>query len=242
MQYRGHRINIVDTPGHADCGGEVDRVLSMVDGVALVVDATEGPMTQTRFVLTKALQQNLRPLVIVNKADRPTARLDEVESEILDLFLNLDANDEQLAYPLLLASAKEGWAVRDAKDPKDAGMVPLLDLILEHVPAPKVDRAKPFSMLVTQLESDPFVGKCLLGRIQSGQVRVGDMVRALAEDGQVSAEGRIVKLFQRKGLERQAIEEAGAGDIVSIAGLPTATVNATVCAPAVIEPIKVMVL
>lgn len=220
-----------------------------MDGVALLVDATEGPMTQTRFVLTKALQQNLRPLVIVNKVDRPTARLHEVESEILDLFLTLEANDDQLSYPLLWASAKQGWASTElpsSSNPADdaermkQGVQPLLDLILSHIPPPRVQPDQPFSMLVTQLEHDSFVGKCLLGRVQSGCIRVGDTVSALDEAGTRIAEAaRVVKMFQRRGLERVAVEEATAGDIVALAGIPMASVNSTICAPSVTAPIPV---
>lgn len=217
----------------------------MVDGVVLVVDATEGPMTQTRFVLQKALTQHLihphllplKPLVVINKADRSTARIPEVEEEILELFINLNASDMQLDYKTLYASAKDGWAVENAEDVQriidgkyKSDMKCVLDMILGEVPPPDFDRTRPFSMLVTQLESDPYVGKCYLGRIASGTIKVGDKIRALNSDGVETGEGKVVKLFARDGLERVAINEAGAGDIISIAGLSAATVNSTLCA------------
>ncbi|KAJ2486657.1 hypothetical protein IWW47_005483, partial [Coemansia sp. RSA 2052] len=192
LVYGEHRINIVDTPGHADFGGEVERILSMVDSVVLVVDATEGPMAQTKFVLTKALARGLTPLVVLNKVDRPTSRPDEVDSELLELFMALGASDEQTTYQLLYASAKEGWCSSDlgqvskfieagSKGQKASGtMSPLLDAIIANVPPPKGERSgAPFSMLVTQLEANPYLGKCALGRITSGTVRVGDRIRVL---------------------------------------------------------------
>ena len=233
------KINIVDTPGHADFGGQVERVLSMVDSVALLVDATEGPMTQTKFVLQKALKQHLRPIVIINKCDRPSARVDEVESEILDLFLSLDASDAQLEYPVVYASAKAGWASRNG--PLAAGeqgsMKPLLDLILEHTAPPDVDLSSPFSLLVTQLETDSFVGRCLLGRLASGTIKIGDKIKALDENGALLEEGRVLKLFSRSGTTRTSIEHAIAGDIISVAGLSKCSVNATLCHEDVTEPI-----
>jgi GTP-binding protein len=149
ISYKGHRINIVDTPGHADFGGEVERVLSMVDGVILVVCATEGPMTQTRFVLSKALARGLKPLVVMNKVDRPSARPDAVDNDLLELFMTLDANEDQMEYPLVYASAKEGWATKELDGDRSQGVQPLLDMVVEHVPSPKADRSSPFSMLVT---------------------------------------------------------------------------------------------
>jgi GTP-binding protein len=227
----------------------------MVDGVVLVVDATEGPMTQTRFVLQKALSQHiihphlrpLKPIVVINKADRPTARIAEVEEEVLELFINLNANEQQLDYKTLYASAKDGWAVESADDVvrimegKSKGdMKSVLDLILNEVPPPSFDRNLPFSMLVTQLESDAYVGKCYLGRISSGVIKVGDRMRALNSDGAVSGEGKVVKLFTRNGLERVSVDEAGAGDIISIAGLSSATVNSTLCADGHSSPLPVL--
>ncbi|KAI3661925.1 hypothetical protein MP638_005966 [Amoeboaphelidium occidentale] len=238
ISYKDFRINIVDTPGHADFGGEVERVLSMVDGCVLVVDASEGPMTQTRFVLNKALNRNLKTVVVLNKADRPTTRLDEVQSEILDLFLNLNAADDQLDYPVLFASAKEGWAVKNWDDDKKADMNPLFEQIISSIPSPKLDRSKPFSMLVTQLESDPFVGRCVLGRIQSGSISVGDKMKCLDENGKVVGEGKVLKMFSRDGLSKEIIEHAGAGEIISIAGVPMAGVNITLCDSSLSEPIE----
>ncbi|KAJ9064308.1 hypothetical protein DSO57_1032026 [Entomophthora muscae] len=238
VMHKNHRINIVDTPGHADFGGEVERILSMVDGVVLVVDATEGPMTQTKFVLAKALQRGLRPLVVLNKVDRPSARPEEVDSELLDLFALLGASDEQMDYTIMYASAKEGWAIKDMSESnKDAGMQPLLDMMLDYVPAPKADRSLPFQMLVTQLDSNPFLGKCYLGRIHSGRVKVGDGLRCLTAEGAVAEEGRVTKIFLQAGLEKVVVEAAGAGDIVSIAGLSKAGVNTTLCAPTIEAPL-----
>ncbi|KAH0580217.1 hypothetical protein H2248_001736 [Termitomyces sp. 'cryptogamus'] len=239
--YNGNLINIVDTPGHADFGGEVERVLSMVDGVALVVDATEGPMTQTRFVLSKALSRGLRPLVVLNKADRPTARPAQVESDLFDLFAILGATDEQADYPLLYASAKQGWAQPTPPTPSPSGdlvpstsptatpsMAPLFDLILTHVPPPMhLDRTRPFSMLTVQIESDPYVGMLYVGRIHSGILRVGDVLWALDAEGQKVGEGKVKKIFARKGLERIEKDAAGAGEIVSVAGVKNAGVNVT---------------
>ncbi|KAL0568533.1 hypothetical protein V5O48_013449 [Marasmius crinis-equi] len=236
IMYKGNLINIVDTPGHADFGGEVERIMSMVDGVALVVDATEGPMTQTRFVLSKALSRNLKPLVVMNKADRPTARPTQVENDLFDLFATLGATDDQMEYPLLYASAKQGWAQLEAPDvsanenatdtsPESeevvrTRMTPLFDTILDHVPPPShLSRTEPFSMLTVQIESDPYVGMLYLGRIQSGVLRVGDNLLALDTEGNKCGEGKVKKLFSRVGMERVEREAAGAGEIISIAGI-----------------------
>ncbi|TFK37816.1 P-loop containing nucleoside triphosphate hydrolase protein [Crucibulum laeve] len=233
VRYNGNLINIVDTPGHADFGGEVERIMSMVDGVALVVDATEGPMTQTRFVLSKALSRGLKPLVVLNKADRPTARPVQVESDLFDLFAMLGATDEQADYPLLYASAKQGWA-RDAlpEGTTPHGMTPLFDLILKHVPAPAhLDRKTPFSMLTVQVEADPYVGALYLGRIQSGVIKVGDTLWAIDEEGNKVGDGKVKKIFGRRGLERVERGEAGAGEIVSVAGIKGGGVNVTLVHP-----------
>ncbi|KAI0244420.1 hypothetical protein L0F63_002740 [Massospora cicadina] len=239
IMHKHHRINIVDTPGHADFGGEVERILSMVDGVVLVVDATEGPMTQTKFVLSKALQRGLRPLVVLNKVDRPSSRPEEVDSELLDLFALLGATDEQMEYTLMYASAKEGWALRDLRETnKGCGMAPLLDMILEYVPPPKADRSQPFQMLVTQLESNAYLGKCYLGRVHSGRIKLGDSLRCLTPAGKVAEEGRVTKMFLQAGLEKAAVVAAAAGDIISIAGLSKAGINSTLCAPAVEAPLS----
>ncbi|KAJ1831253.1 hypothetical protein LPJ70_006753, partial [Coemansia sp. RSA 2708] len=234
LMYKDHRINIVDTPGHADFGGEVERILSMVDSVVLVVDASEGPMAQTKFVLTKALARGIHPLVVLNKIDRPTSRPDEVDSELLELFLALGATDEQTSYDMLYASAKEGWCTRDlgqvtaytdamARGEKaDGSMVPLLEAILDRVPAPRAQRDDvPFTMLVTQLEANPYLGKCASGRISSGTVSVGDRIRVLAPgSGDVIEDGKVTKLFLRSGVQQIEMARAGAGDLVSISGVP----------------------
>ncbi|KAJ3405425.1 hypothetical protein HDU80_001347 [Chytriomyces hyalinus] len=236
VSFRGHRINIVDTPGHADFGGEVERVLSMVDGVVLVVCATEGPMTQTKFVLQKALARGLKPLVVLNKVDRPSARIDEVDAELLDLFLNLEATDEQTEYPIIFASAKEGWAVKELDGDRSAGVKPLLDTIIESVPPPTANREAPFSMLVTQIESNPYLGKCYLGRIHSGVLRTGDRIKSLDNNtGKIAVEGRCTKMLVKRGLEQIPVDIAGAGDIVSVAGIEGSYVSHTICAPEVEE-------
>ncbi|KAK0189718.1 P-loop containing nucleoside triphosphate hydrolase protein [Armillaria mellea] len=222
IKYRDNLINIVDTPGHADFGGEVERVLSMVDAVALVVDATEGPMTQTRFVLGKALARGLKSLVVLNKADRPTSRPAQVESDLFDLFATLGATDDQMDYPVVYASAKEGWATFDQPPPAptNGNMQPLFDLILSQVPPPThLSSDAPFSMLTVQIESDSYVGMLYLGRIQSGQLRVGDTLWALDAEGNKVGDGKVKKIFSRAGLERVEREEAAAGEIVSIAGI-----------------------
>ncbi|KAI9105545.1 P-loop containing nucleoside triphosphate hydrolase protein [Phlyctochytrium arcticum] len=236
ISYKGYRINIVDTPGHADFGGEVERVLSMVDGVCLVVCGTEGPMTQTKFVLSKALQRGLRPVVVMNKVDRPTARPQAVEEDLLDLFIGLDASDAQLEYPILYASAKDGWA-SDSLDGTRQSMLPLLDQIVKHVPPPAVNRDDKFSMLVTQIESDPYVGKCYLGKIYSGTLRVGDNIKSLDTDGKSVVEGRCTKILIRQGLKQVSVDVAGAGDIISVAGLDGAYVNHTICDLSLGEPL-----
>ncbi|KAJ7708226.1 P-loop containing nucleoside triphosphate hydrolase protein [Mycena rosella] len=229
-----HLINIVDTPGHADFGGEVERILSMVDGVALVVDATEGPMTQTRFVLSKALARGLKPLVVLNKSDRPTSRPVQVEADLFDLFATLGASDEQMEYPVIYASAKQGWAVTSLTDiPKEgekssADMKPLFDMVLEHCPPPKGSRANDaFSMITIQIESDPYVGTLYLGRVHSGVVRPGDALIAIDSEGVKVGEGRVKKVYIRLGMERVERDEAGAGDIISIAGIKGGGVNVT---------------
>ena len=224
--WQGTRMNIVDTPGHADFGGEVERILSMVDGVVLLVDAAEGPLPQTKFVLGKALRLGLRPIVLINKVDRPDARAHEVHDEIFDLFAALEANDEQLDFPTLFASAKQGWA-STSLETKSEDMSPLFDLILNHVPAPKIDTDPAFRMLVTTLESDPFLGRILTGRIQSGTLKPNSMLKALNAKGEEIEQTRVTKLLAFRGLERQPIESAEAGDIVAVAGFKNATVADT---------------
>ncbi len=239
VQWENTRINIVDTPGHADFGGEVERILSMVDGVVVLVDAAEGPMPQTKFVVGKALRQGLCPIVVVNKVDRPDARVHEVHTEVFDLFAALDASDEQLDFPTLYASGRAGWAVTDLDEPRQ-DLRPLFDLVIRHVPAPVADAAAPFAMLATTLESDPYLGRVLTGRIQSGVARLNMTVKALSRDRRVIEQARLSKLLAFRGLERRPIEEASAGDIVAIAGLAETTVADTICALEVSEPLPAM--
>ena len=234
VQWQGTRINIVDTPGHADFGGEVERILSMVDGVVVLVDAAEGPMPQTKFVVGKALRQGLKPIVVINKVDRPDARVHQVHDEIFDLFAALDATDEQLDFPTLYASGRAGWAVADLDAPR-RDLSALFDLIIRHVPAPAADPDKPFAMLVTTLESDPYLGRVLTGRIHAGTARVNMPLKALSRDGKVIEQARLTKLLAFRGLERKPVEEAEAGDIIAIAGLAETTVADTLCAPEVTE-------
>ena len=234
--WNGTRINIVDTPGHADFGGEVERILSMVDGVVLLVDASEGPMPQTKFVTGKALKLGLRPIVLINKVDKPDQRAHEVHDEVFDLFAALDANEHQLDFPVLFASAKGGWAAESPDGPRET-MAPLFDLVVRHVPPPLVEEAAPFTMLATTLEANPYLGRLLTGRVQSGIVRPNMQVKALARDGRVLEQGRISKVLAFRGLERQPIDEARAGDIVAIAGLTKATVADTIAVPEVTQPI-----
>ncbi|MCW5731185.1 MAG: translational GTPase TypA [Alphaproteobacteria bacterium] len=234
--WKGTRINIVDTPGHADFGGEVERILSMVDGVVVLVDAAEGPMPQTKFVTSKALRLGLRPIVVINKVDRPDARAHEVHDEVFDLFAALDANDEQLDFPTLFASSKQGWAATGLEaERKD--MTPLFDLVLRHVPPPEAEPDRPFRMLVTTLEADNFLGRVLTGRIHDGRIRTNSTIKAIGADGRTIEQARVTKLLSFRGIERIPIEEAEAGDIVAIAGLKTATVADTLCELAVSEPI-----
>jgi GTP-binding protein len=230
------RINIVDTPGHADFGGEVERILSMVDGVLLLVDAADGPMPQTKFVLMKALARGLRPIVVINKVDRPEARPHEVQSEVFDLFAVLDASDEQLDFPTVFASARQGWASLEAEGARE-NLAPLFDLIVAHVPPPVADEGGPFRMLATTLESDSYLGRVLTGRVHSGVMRANQTVKALSRDGKEIERGRIVKILAFRGLERTGIDEGRAGDIVAVAGFQKATVADTLCDLAVGEPI-----
>ena len=211
VDWHGTHINIVDTPGHADFGGEVERILSMVDGVVLLVDASEGPMPQTKFVLGKALKIGLKPIVVINKADKPDARPDEVLNEIFDLFVSLNANDEQLDFPILYASGRNGWAVRDLAD-EHKDLTPLFETILSYVSEPVCEPDKPFRMLATTLESDKFVGRILTGKIQSGSVKVNDAVKVINEHGEVER-AKITKIMAYKGLERVALDSAHAGDL-----------------------------
>ena len=229
VDWRGVRVNIVDTPGHADFGGEVERILSMVDGVLVLVDAAEGPMPQTKFVVGKALRQGLNPIVVINKVDRPDARAHQVHNEVFDLFAALEATDEQLDFPTLYASGRAGWAVADLDDER-RDLTPLFDLILRHVRPPRAEPDRPFAMLATTLEYDPYLGRVLTGRIHQGRARVNMPLKALSGDGRVLEEGRLTKLLAFRGLERKPIDAADAGDIVAIAGLEHASVADTICA------------
>ena len=225
----GVRVNIVDTPGHADFGGEVERILNMVDGALLVVDAAEGPMPQTKFVLAKALEMGLDPIVAINKIDRPDERHEQVIDEVFDLFVALGANDTQLDFPLLYGSAKQGWMAADPKGPRE-GMAPLFEKVIDNVPAPVIASGA-FAMLATTIESDPYLGRILTGRIRSGRAMHNMLIKALDCNGHEIEQGRIAKVLAFRGLERQPVEQGEAGDIVAIAGLKTASVADTVCAP-----------
>ena len=230
------RVNIVDTPGHADFGGEVERILSMVDGVIVLVDAAEGPMPQTKFVVSKALKIGLRPIVAINKVDRPDARIDEVVNEVFDLFAALDATDEQLDFPILYGSGRNGWMANSPDGPQD-GMAPLFDLVLAHVPPARTEEGA-FRMLGTLLEANPFLGRIVTGRIASGSVKPNQTIKVLDRTGKVVETGRVSKILAFRGLERQPIEVGEAGDIVSIAGLTKGTVSDTFCDPANETPIQ----
>ncbi|HWW64042.1 MAG TPA: translational GTPase TypA [Sphingomonadaceae bacterium] len=236
IEWQGTRINIVDTPGHADFGGEVERILSMVDGVILLVDSAEGAMPQTKFVTGKALALGLKPIVVVNKIDRADARAQEVLDEVFDLFVNLDATDEQLDFPVLFASGRNGYA-GDNPDVREGTLTPLFEKIVEHVPAPAADPDGPFKFLVTLLDRDNFVGRILTGLVASGTVKLNMPIHALSPDGKVIEAGRASKLMAFRGLERVPVEEARAGDIISIAGLTVATVANTIADPSVTEPL-----
>ncbi|HEX9954168.1 MAG TPA: translational GTPase TypA [Allosphingosinicella sp.] len=236
VEWHGTHINIVDTPGHADFGAEVERILSMVDGVILLVDAAEGPMPQTKFVTGKALALGLKPIVVVNKIDRPDARAAEVLDECFELFLSLEANDEQLDFPVLYASGRNGYAGL-SDDVREGTLDPMFETIVKHVPAPDADPDGPFKMLATLLDRDNFVGRVLTGRIASGKLKLNMPIKALDADGNDVEAGRATKIFVFRGIERVAVEEAGAGDIVAIAGLTKATVSNSIVEPSVTEPL-----
>ncbi|MEG8099519.1 translational GTPase TypA [Candidatus Liberibacter brunswickensis] len=231
------RINIVDTPGHADFGGEVERILCMVESVVVLVDAAEGPMPQTKFVVGKALKIGLRPIVVVNKVDRSDERADEVINEVFDLFSALDATDDQLDFPILYGSGRSGWMSNSPDGCRDKGLSPLLDLIVEHVPAPVIGEGE-FKMIGTILEKNTFLGRIITGRIHSGSIKSNQNIKALGPDGTLVEVGRISKILAFRGIDRQPIDEAHAGDIVSIAGLVKATVADTFCDSSVDEPLK----
>lgn len=236
VRWREKRINIIDTPGHADFGGEVERVLHMADGVILLTDAAEGPMPQTKFVLGKALALGLRPMVIINKVDKPDGRPEEVVDEVFDLFVALDANDEQLDFPILYASGRDGWCVKELGDERSS-LDPLLETITTHVPPPQAAVDAPFAMLATLLDSDQFLGRCLTGRVMQGKISVNDSVRALNLDSKVVESGRLTKLLRFEGTERVPANEVSAGDIVCIAGLSKASVSDTIASPEVTQPL-----
>ena len=237
LTWNDYRINIVDTPGHADFGGEVERILSMVDGVVILVDAAEGPLPQTKFVLGKALKLGLRPIVVINKIDRQDARPEEVLNEIFDLFVAMDASDEQLDFPILYASGRNGWAVNELGEPQE-NLTPMFEKIVMHVPAPSQKAEGPFSMLVTTLEYDSYLGRILTGRVETGIIKINTPIRVLNQSGEQVEQGRIAKLLSFRGLERIAVDEAQAGDIIAIAGLEKSTVADTICSLEVTKPIK----
>ena len=235
LTWKDTRINIVDTPGHADFGGEVERILNMVDGAVLLVDAAEGPMPQTKFVLQKALKLGLKPIVVINKIDRPDERHVEVVNEVFDLFAALDATDEQLDFPIVYGSAKNSWMSLDPKGPQE-NMDALFDKIVSHFKPPVIEEG-PFRMLVTTIEANPFLGRVLTGRIRSGSVKANQAIKSLGRDGTTVETGRVSKVLSFRGLERVPVEEAFAGDIIAISGLTTSTVADTLCDPTVTTPI-----
>ena len=239
VEWKGTRINIVDTPGHADFGGEVERILSMVDGVVLLVDAAEGPMPQTKFVTSKALKLGLRPIVVVNKVDKSDAEPDRALNECFDLFANLDATDDQLDFPTMYASGRNGWADMELDGKRD-GLDALFDLVLEHVPSPAqlTESEKPFTMLATTLGGDPFLGRLLTGRVETGTLKAGQSIKAMSRDGTLIENFRCTKILGFRGLEQTAIDVAEAGDIVSIAGMTKATVADTLADTSVNEAIE----
>jgi GTP-binding protein len=233
--WNGTRINIVDTPGHADFGGEVERILNMVDGAVLLVDASEGPLPQTKFVVSKALRQGIRPIVVINKIDRPDERHNEVLNEIFDLFAGLDATDEQLDFPVLYGSGRDGWMAVDPAGPKE-DLKPLFELVLKHVPPPVAEEG-PFRMLATTLEADAYLGRILTGRIISGTLKPNQTIKAISREGKLIETTRVTKVLAFRGLERTAVDLVEAGDIVAIAGVTEATVADTLCDPSVDTPI-----
>ena len=237
INWKDVRINIIDTPGHSDFGGEVERVLGMADGVVLLVDAAEGPMPQTKFVLGKALAQDLMPIVVINKADRIDSRCNDVINEVFDLFVDLEANEQQLDFPILYSSGREGWCVEDLKK-KKTDLSPLFDLIISHIQKPNVDIKKPFAMLTTLLSSDTYLGRCLVGKVEQGEAKVNDLVKTINLDGEEIERGRLTKLFIYQGTKKVSVNRVQAGDIICIAGLPNSSVAETICNENVNLPIK----
>ena len=237
ITWQNTRFNIIDTPGHADFGGEVERVLDMADGVILLTDAAEGPMPQTKFVLGKALAQGLRPIVVINKVDRPDGRPDEVIDEVFDLFVSLDASPEQLDFPILYASGRDGWCATELDDARD-NLHPLLDIILAHVPPPMVEPDKPFAMLATLLDSDPYIGRCLTGRVLQGKATLNAVVKAINLNGDQIETGRLTKLLRFEGTKRVPVDEVQAGDLICIAGLTKASVADTIGDPSITDALN----
>ena len=236
VNWKDFKINIIDTPGHADFGGEVERVLDLTDGVILLVDASEGPMPQTKFVLGKALSLNLKPIVIVNKIDKKDRRIDEVLNEVFDLFVLLNANDEQLDFPILYASGKQGWCIKELND-KKKNLIPLFELILEHVPSPNNMTNTNFKMLATLLDYDPFLGRCLIGKVEGGTANLNNSVKSINLEGELVEHGRLTKLFTFKGNKKIATNAVSAGDIICVAGLTRTSVSDTICDVTINEPI-----
>lgn len=233
------RLNIIDTPGHADFGGEVERILSMVDGCLLLIDATEGPMPQTKFVLSKALALGMKPIVVLNKVDRPSADPDTALDAAFDLFAALGANDEQLDFPVVYAAGRDGWADHTLEGPRE-NLTPLFETILDRIPSPVVKEGateEPFRMLATTLEADPFLGRILTGRIISGKAKPGITMKALSRDGNLVEQARVSKVLAFRGLKRQPVDEAAPGDIIAIAGFSKASVSDTICDTAATEPL-----
>jgi GTP-binding protein len=237
VTWKDTKINIIDTPGHADFGGEVERVLSMVDGVIVLCDAAEGPLPQTKFVLTKALKLGMRPIVVVNKIDRSDAEPDRVLNEVFDLFVALGASDEQLDFPVLYASGRNGWCIKNLGDPQE-NLHQLFELVIDHVPAPNVDENAPFAMLATILHADSFLGRILTGKIYSGKAKMNSAVKTINLKGEIVEQSRLTKLLSFDGIKRVPVEEAIAGDIISIAGVITSSVSDTICDTSVTEPIR----
>jgi GTP-binding protein len=236
IDWQGSRVNIIDTPGHRDFAAEVERVLSMADGALLLIDSAEGVMPQTKFVLAKALKQGLKPIVVINKLDKSDQRANEVLDETFDLFVSLDANEEQLDFPVLYASGRSGWASKEVDGPRE-NLHPLLDLIMEHVKPAELDKTKPFAMLSTLLYADSFLGRSLVGRISQGTAKANQPIKAINLNGEKVDEGKLTKIFRYEGTKKVPIEVGEAGDIVVIAGLEKANVADTICDPEVNDPI-----
>src|SRR5919202_774382 len=238
VHYGGVKINIIDTPGHADFGGEVERGLTMVDGVMLLVDASEGPLPQTRFVLRKALEQRLPVVLVINKVDRPDARIQEVVDEVYELFLDLDADESQIEFPIVYTNAKAGWASTDA-DEEGSDLRPLFELLIEHVPAPEYDEGHPLQARVTNLDADPYVGRLALCRVHQGTIRRAQQVAWLRRDGSTQSLG-ISELYVTEGLQRTPADEAGPGEIIALAGIPEITIGETIADPDDPRPLPVI--